>query len=177
MKSYNVKEIAELLQTNPETVRRWIRKGKLEATRGSSRKEGSSVSSAALQKFLEDSPKYAASAAAFISSPAAMVSVGVLTAIGGIAAAKMGTDNAIENASVDTVQICAYINKETDSLKESIARKKKTISQLTQEIEKDERSLKELGKLLEQIKAGEAEEPSRSEGSEGDARQKGQDQG
>ena len=169
MKSYNVKEIAELLQTNPETVRRWIRKGKLEATRGSSRKEGSSVSSAALQKFLEDSPKYAASAAAFISSPAAMVSVGVLTAIGGIAAAKMGTDNAIENASVDTVQICAYINKETDSLKESIARKK-TISQLTQEIEKDERSLKELGKLLEQIKAGEAEEPSRSERSEGDAR-------
>ena len=90
-----------------------------------------------------------------------MVSVGVLTAIGGIAAAKMGTDNAIENASVDTVKICAYINKETDSLKESIARKKKTISQLTQEIEKDERSLKELGKLLEQIKAGEAEEPSR----------------
>lgn len=177
MKSYNVKEIAELLQANPETVRRWIRKGKLEATRGSSRKEGSSVSSAALQKFLEGSPKYAASAAAFISSPAAMVSVGVLTAIGGIAAAKIGNDNAIENASVDTVQICAYINKEADSLKESIEGKKKTISQLTQEIEKDERSLKELGKLLEQIKAGEAEEPSRSEGSEGNARQKGQDQG
>ena len=74
MKSYSVKEIAELLQTNPETVRRWIRKGKLEATRGSSRKEGSSVSSEALQKFLEETPKYAASAAAAISSPAALVS-------------------------------------------------------------------------------------------------------
>ena len=29
MKSYNVKEIAEMLNTNPETVRRWIRDKKL----------------------------------------------------------------------------------------------------------------------------------------------------
>ena len=59
MKSYSVKEISDLLHTNPETVRRWIRKGKLDATRGSSRKEGSTVSFAALQKFLEDSPREA----------------------------------------------------------------------------------------------------------------------
>lgn len=32
MKSYNVKEIAEMLNTNPETVRRWIRDKKLDAT-------------------------------------------------------------------------------------------------------------------------------------------------
>lgn len=32
MKTYSVKEIADLLKTNPETVRRWIRDKKLEAT-------------------------------------------------------------------------------------------------------------------------------------------------
>ena len=32
VKSYNVKEIAEMLNTNPETVRRWIRDKKLDAT-------------------------------------------------------------------------------------------------------------------------------------------------
>ena len=32
MKTYSVKEIADLLNTNPETVRRWIRDKKLEAT-------------------------------------------------------------------------------------------------------------------------------------------------
>lgn len=32
MKTYSVKEIAEMLNTNPETVRRWIRDKKLDAT-------------------------------------------------------------------------------------------------------------------------------------------------
>ena len=31
MDTYSVKEIADMLNTNPETVRRWIRSGKLEA--------------------------------------------------------------------------------------------------------------------------------------------------
>ena len=31
MDTYSVKEIAEMLNKNPETVRRWIRSGKLEA--------------------------------------------------------------------------------------------------------------------------------------------------
>ena len=32
MKTYSVKEIAEMLNANPETVRRWIRDKKLDAT-------------------------------------------------------------------------------------------------------------------------------------------------
>ena len=157
MKSYSVKEIAELLQTNPETVRRWIRKGKLEATRGSSRKEGSSVSSEALQKFLEETPKYAASAAAAISSPAALVSASVLAAIGGAAAMKIQSDKSIKNASIDTIQICAYIENEMHSLKESISRKRKAMKQLEQEIEKDEKTFEGLETLLGQIKVEKSE--------------------
>lgn len=38
MKTYTVKEIAELLGTNPETVRRWIRDGKVQAEANSMKK-------------------------------------------------------------------------------------------------------------------------------------------
>ena len=39
MKTYSVKDIADMLNTNPETVRRWIRAGKLKAHQ-TSRKDG-----------------------------------------------------------------------------------------------------------------------------------------
>ena len=55
MKSYNVKEIAEMLNTNPETVRRWIRDKKLDATIVS-KKGGHIVYEAALRGFLHSSP-------------------------------------------------------------------------------------------------------------------------
>ena len=58
MKTYSVKEIAELLNTNPETVRRWIRSGKLGAIQDS-RKEGNVVTQAMLDSFLKTTPKYA----------------------------------------------------------------------------------------------------------------------
>ena len=42
MKMYSVKEISEMLDANPETVRRWIRAGKLKADQYS-RKDGNMV--------------------------------------------------------------------------------------------------------------------------------------
>jgi len=47
----SVKTVAELLQTNEETVRRWIRDGKLKAEI-SSKKKGYSISAAQLAEFL-----------------------------------------------------------------------------------------------------------------------------
>ena len=52
MEYYSVKDIAELLSVNVETVRRWIREDKLKAERGSGR-QGSKVTSEALKEFLE----------------------------------------------------------------------------------------------------------------------------
>ena len=52
MKTYSVKQIAKMLNKNPETVRRWIREGKLQAVQVS-RKGGNSVSEEALKKFLD----------------------------------------------------------------------------------------------------------------------------
>jgi excisionase family DNA binding protein len=151
MQSYNVKEIADLLQTNPETVRRWIRKGRLAATRGPSRKEGSSVSAAALQEFLEKSPKYSASVAAFISLPTAMLSISLFGVLKGIAAIKTDSDDAIENASVNMQQMGACIKKEIEEHEASIARKKETVDQLKREIGNDERYLEELLRFLERM--------------------------
>lgn len=53
MEYYSVKEISELLSVNEETVRRWIRKEKIEAERGTGR-QGNKVSSTALKAFLEN---------------------------------------------------------------------------------------------------------------------------
>ena len=58
MRTYTVKEIAELLGTNPETVRRWIRDGKLQAVTNSKKKgENKVILEGELNAILKTSPK------------------------------------------------------------------------------------------------------------------------
>lgn len=54
---YSVKEISDMLSVNPETVRRWIRNGRLKASLYS-RSSGSVVTENSLNKFLDKNPKY-----------------------------------------------------------------------------------------------------------------------
>ena len=54
MDTYSVKEIADMLNTNPETVRRWIRSGKLEAIQ-ESRKGGNVVTKSMFARYYHDS--------------------------------------------------------------------------------------------------------------------------
>lgn len=82
MKSYNVKEIAEMLNTNPETVRRWIRDKKLDATIVS-KKGGHIIYEAALREFLNSSPKYASIAKASLAGAAVGAAVLPTVMIGG----------------------------------------------------------------------------------------------
>lgn len=70
---------------------------------------------------------------------------------------KIQSDKSIKNASIDTIQICAYIENEMHSLKESISRKRKAMKQLEQEIEKDEKTFEGLETLLGQIKVEKSE--------------------
>lgn len=79
MANYSVKQIAEMLDTNPETVRRWIRAGRLESSRAS-KKEGNVVSEDALKTFLERTPKYAAAAAGVAAAGILLPSVPVIGA-------------------------------------------------------------------------------------------------
>lgn len=80
MEYYSVKEIAELLSVNDETVRRWIRDEKLEAERGSGR-QGSKITSEALTKFLGENKGLMTTIAA--STLRLSTSGAVASAIGG----------------------------------------------------------------------------------------------
>ena len=55
--SYSINDVAKMLQTNPETVRRWQRDGKLKGT-ATSRKCGYNITQKDLDDFLEKYPKY-----------------------------------------------------------------------------------------------------------------------
>lgn len=57
MSMYNTKEIADLLDINEETVRRWVRSGLLKAER-SSKKQGNIIHEVDLFEFISDKPKY-----------------------------------------------------------------------------------------------------------------------
>lgn len=89
MKYYNVKEISALLSVNEETVRRWIREGKLNAERGVGR-QGSKISSRDLEKLLKENSALMTSAAsiALATSPAALGAIGA--GIGVLAGATVG---------------------------------------------------------------------------------------
>ena len=50
MDTYTVKEVAKMMNTSEETVRRWIRSGKLKANMNS-RKKGSVITDAMLREF------------------------------------------------------------------------------------------------------------------------------
>ena len=57
MKTYNVAEIAKLLNVNKETVRRWIRSGQLKSTQKSKR-DGNVINELDLFEFVQTKPKY-----------------------------------------------------------------------------------------------------------------------
>lgn len=147
LKSYSVKQIAEMLETNPETVRRWIRTGKLKAEK-TSNKDGNVIFESALKSFLKSAPKYAATA---IGSGA----VGVVASTAILAALAAGTAIEIKdlkNATVDGDSIQAFIKTEIASRKELIARKRDCIHQLELEITSESNRLETLNRMLEQLK-------------------------
>jgi DeoR/GlpR family transcriptional regulator of sugar metabolism len=57
MNTYTVKDVAEKFSVSQETVRRWIRSGKLHA-RLDSRKNGATITEFDLQEFYRQVPKY-----------------------------------------------------------------------------------------------------------------------
>lgn len=81
MEFYTVKQIANMFSVNEETVRRWIRDNKLNAERGVGR-QGSKVSTEALNIFLDENKGLITSAAA---STLGIGKVG--TSLGGILSA------------------------------------------------------------------------------------------
>ena len=140
MELYTVSQIADLLKTNPETVRRWIRDGKLKASKDSN-KTGNVVTENDLERFLKKSPKYAGVAGATLAS-AGMLG-GMIAP--GLAAVTLGAmfiseyigeshnKNAVD--SYDEKYVRALIAKKIKSNENVISKKAENIKQLQKEIE------------------------------------------
>ena len=158
MDTYNVKQIADMLNTKPETVRRWIRSGKLHAKKAS-RKDGHVVTKSDLNKFLKSSPKYASMTGGLVGETMTM-SVAAVPVVGGIAATYLATTkNAKEmgDGSFSKEDATRYLQEEIERRNQSINQKLATIEQLQREITNDQQQITECKFVLGQL-ANEEEE-------------------
>ena len=153
MDTYNVKQIADMLNTQPETVRRWIRSGKLYAEKAS-RKDGHVVTESDLNKFLKSSPKYASMAGGLIGVAAALP-VAAVPVVGGIAATYLAAKKAKENGdeSFFKEDVTRYLQEEIERRNQSINQKLATIEQLQREITNDHQQITECNFVLAQLKS------------------------
>lgn len=141
MKTYSVKEIADMLNTNPETVRRWIRDKKLEATI-KSKKGGHIVYESALHTFLKSSPKYAS-----IASTALLSTM----MVGGLIAQKIIDVEQLKKARVSNKDVIAFLHEEIKKRTEAIKAKEDTIYQLQKQIEADQSQITEFQRLIDSL--------------------------
>lgn len=110
MKTYTVKEIADLLGTNPETVRRWIRDGKLKAVANSKKKgENKVILEGALNAFLKTSPKYAATLAAPLALGAGAAALGVLGVTNAVLAVRKAKEQELDKERVGVDAVYAFL--------------------------------------------------------------------
>lgn len=151
MKYFTVKEIAELLSTNPETVRRWVRDGKLEAVQ-SSRKDGNMIGEKALNDFLQNNPKYASVAAGGIAAIGLLGMVGISVKSSTAIVSKIITDKKLtDNALIDPQELKRYIKSTIEESKNSIKDKESQISNIQGEIEAENQRVCLLSRLLEKL--------------------------
>jgi len=146
MKTYTVKQIAEMLNTNPETVRRWIREKKLKAEQ-SSRKDGNIITEEELQRFLKATPKYALRAGAGAAAAMLAPGIGIPLAI-----AAWLSSNALSREK-DDFQIIPedmkqFLRQSIQEHEANINRKQETIQQLQAEIDQEQAEIDKLTKLL-----------------------------
>ena len=149
--SYTVKQVAELLNTNPETVRRWIRDGKLIADKNSN-KGGNIILESSLKAFVKAVPKYSTVLAANL--PLTIVGAAAL-ATGGIALGKIEENEKIDNSKIDLASIKVLLESQILTQKSEIKKKKKTIEKLNSEISNAEKILNKLNKLLSDLEKSE----------------------
>lgn len=132
MADYNVKEVSKILNTSEETVRRWVRAGKLFAT-NSSKKEGFKITSDALNQFVKDTPKYASLFAANLALP----TIGLSLAVGGL------INTIINPKKVSPERVKEYLKEEISKTMKAVEHKEKTIEQLQVELDNEKKKLEQ----------------------------------
>ena len=154
METYSVKQIAEMLNTQPETVRRWIRNGKLNAEKAS-RKDGHVVTEEDLNKFLKNSPKYAGITSGVVGMAAALSPIAAVPIVGGIAASALLVSSQLKKEQSEgkfsREDLKRFLIEEIERRNQSINQKLVTIEQLQREIAIDQQQVTECNLTLSQL--------------------------
>lgn len=132
--TYSVKDIAKLLAVDEETVRRWIRTGKLGGTARISNRTANKVTLDALNSFLKESPKYASKV---ITSP-----TGLSFLVGGLLGGIVGYLIKKNKSKIDEDDVKELLQKKIDTSQNLINEKHEKISALEQEIKDEEFEIK-----------------------------------
>ncbi len=151
MKTYSVKQIAEMLHTNPETVRRWIRDDKLKAVQVS-RKNGNIVTEAELERFIKATPKYFSKLSTGVGLAALSPVVGIGVLAGGIvASALLGYFDGKTSVDVRVrpEDFKKYLQKNIAKLNGTILQKQALIHQTEAEINEISKQIDQYSYLLE----------------------------
>lgn len=135
-----------MLTESEETVRRWIRSGKLKANMNS-RKKGSVITDAMLREFTKNTPKYAAA----LTTPIGGIVAASTLLLGTLVAKNVEKGEAIKNSTIDSEEIKKILKENLATVKINIKNKKKAIAQLEQEIVDEETKIKSLEYLLKNI--------------------------
>lgn len=164
MKKYTVKDIAEMLDTSTETVRRWIRSGKLPAEQ-ESRKEGNLVTKEKMEEFLKNNPKYEKKMAALSGA----VAVGMLNPALGVLMSTLGMVSVSkqmqkkqelqlirdicdqQDSSLNSDEIKNAILKYIHDSETVIQRKENYIKQVQEEIRVEQKHIELAKKILGQL--------------------------
>ena len=132
MKTYSVKDISRLLNTNDETVRRWIRTGKLLAT-SNSKKQGNIVTVDEFNRFVKSSPKYSAIIATMATS-----SIPMAVIMGAVIGSIMGLKNKSPKKNINAVDIEKMLNEKINTHQAILEKKKVELARLQGEIDAEE---------------------------------------
>lgn len=146
MKTYTVKEVAELLHVNPETVRRWIRDEKLVAKK-TSNKGGNKIFENDLLIFLAASPAYTEGASSLLIKGLAATAVALATHV----TDKAIENNRLKNVTVENEAVIKFLRAEIASYRSLVTQKKASIRQIEKEIVVVEERIKRVEDLLASI--------------------------
>ena len=130
MKTYSVKQISEMLDTNPETVRRWIRDKKLKAIQ-TSRKDGNVVSDADFKRFLKATPKYTRKVMGEVMP---ISSVGVIGSVVAGAIIAYYNEKDKTDKRVSSSDLLSFLADNIEKLDDTIKQKEDSIKQIQLEI-------------------------------------------
>lgn len=153
MKTYSVKQIAEILETNPETVRRWIRGKKLKAVQVS-RKDGNIVSEDELKRFLSSTPKYLSKLSSTIGALAPIVGIGSAVAGGAVLSSILSIVDEKSNldSRISPEELRRYIQESIQKLRSIVKQKQALIKQTETEVEEIQKQIERLTALLNHSK-------------------------